>query len=118
MPRMFDRVKETSTTNGTGAITLAGAANQYVAFSTVCAVGDQNIPYAIVGQTGAEWEVGLGVYSAANTLTRDLVLASSNANAVVNLSAGTKDVFLTINAENAKPSGRMTMVARGGALPG
>lgn len=88
-----DRVKETTTTTGTGDLTLAGAVAQFQAFSAVCADLDQ-VPYAIVGQSGTEWEVGIGTWHAGNTLTRTKVLASSNAGAAVSLSAGTKDVFL------------------------
>lgn len=90
---LADRVKETSTTTGTGDITLAGAVAQFRAFSAVCADLDE-VPYVIVGQSGTEWEVGDGVWHTGNTLTRTRVRASSNANALVNLSAGTKDVFI------------------------
>jgi len=93
-----DRVKETSTTTGTGALTLAGASsNKYRAFSTVMGVGDTCF-YCIEHQTLGEWETGLGTYSGANTLTRTTVLSSSNAGAAVNFSAGTKDVFITLAA--------------------
>src|SRR6185436_6212020 len=87
-----DRVKETTTTTGTGDITLAGAVSQFRAFSDVAANGDR-IHYAIVGQSGTEWEVGLGTWVAGNTLQRTNVMASSNAGALVNFAAGTKDVF-------------------------
>lgn len=90
-----DRVKETTTSTGTGTIALAGAATGYRAFSAVCAVGD-TLYYAIAHQTAGEWEVGLATYSAANTLTRTTVHASSNSNAAVIFSAGTKDVFLSV----------------------
>lgn len=90
-----DRVKETSTSTGTGTIALAGAATGYRAFSAVCAVGD-TCYYAIAHQTAGEWEVGLATYSAANTLTRTTVHASSNSNLAVTFSAGTKDVFLSV----------------------
>lgn len=99
-----DRVKETTTTTGTGALTLAGAASGFRAFSAVCAVND-TVFYAIAG--GSEWEVGLGTYSATNTLTRTTVLASSNAGSAVNLSAGSKDVFLTDPAAASVPMLRM-----------
>src|SRR5437879_426046 len=88
-----DRVKETTSTTGTGDLTLLGAVAQFQAFSAVCVDLDQ-VPYVIVGQGGAEWEVGIGTWHAGNTLTRTRVTASSNAGAAVNLSAGTKDVFL------------------------
>lgn len=87
-----DRVKETTTTTGTGDITLAGAVSQFVSFSSIFATNDR-APYAIVGQSGTEWEVGLGTLTGATTLQRTEVYASSNAGALVNFSAGTKDVF-------------------------
>lgn len=90
-----DRVKETSTTTGTGALTLAGAESKYVAFSSVMAAGD-TCYYAIVNRDAAEWEVGLGTYN--TTLARTTVLASSNAGSAVNLSAGTKEVMLVLAA--------------------
>lgn len=117
MARLFDRVKETSTSTGTGNFTLAGAVTQYKAFSDVYSVGDQFISYAIVGQTGSEWEVGLGTYSASNTLRRDKIYASSNSNNAVNFSAGTKDVFVTISAEVGDITGRQTAIQRGWAIP-
>jgi hypothetical protein len=88
--RTGDRVKETTTTTGTGTITLGGAASGYQAFSAIAANGEQ-VAYAIVG--GTEWEVGIGTWNTGGTLTRNRVLASSNAGALVNFSAGSKDVF-------------------------
>ena len=95
-----DRIKETTTTTGTGAVTLAGAATGFQAFSVI---GNANtVYYAIAGQGTSQWEVGLGTYnSAGNTLSRDTVLESSNAGALVNFSAGTKDVFCTYPAGKA-----------------
>jgi hypothetical protein len=98
--RFADRVKETSTTTGTGNITLAGAVSQFQAFSPRYAT-NQPFYYAIVGQTGTEWEVGEGYLSGATTLVRETVLQSSNSDALVNFSAGTKDVFVTIPADRA-----------------
>lgn len=100
-----DRVLETSTTTGTGAFTLAGAVTGYLAFSDRHSVGDTCF-YTIeavdgVGAPSGEWEVGFGTYSAANTLTRTTVLASSNSDAAVNFSAGTKRVFLSFSATQA-----------------
>lgn len=88
--RSGDRVKETTTTTGTGDVSLAGAASGFQAFSAVAANGDQ-IAYAIVGTT--EWEMGIGTWVTGNTLQRTYVESSSNAGALVNFSAGTKDVF-------------------------
>lgn len=91
----FDRVKETSTTTGTGDFTLAGAATGYRAFSSVMSTGDTCF-YTIQGTS--EWEVGFGTYGAANTLTRTSVSASSNSGSPVSFSAGSKDVFVTYPA--------------------
>jgi hypothetical protein len=95
-----DRVKESSTTTGTGAVSLAGAATGFVGFSTI---GDGNTTYyAIVSQTPGEWEVGVGTYTASgSTLSRDSVLASSNSNSLVDFAAGAKDVFVTYPADRA-----------------
>lgn len=95
-----DRVKETSITTGTGAITLAGASTGFQGFSVI---GDGNSTYyAIYLQNGTEWEVGIGTYtSSGTTLSRDTILSSSNSGSAVNFSAGTKDVFVTYPAEKA-----------------
>ena len=105
-----DRVKETTTTTGTGTVTLAGAVTGFQSFS---AVGNANTTYyCIAGQGTSEWEVGIGTYtSSGTTLSRDTVLASSNAGSAVNFSAGTKDVFVTY------PAGKGVTVA-GPAIPG
>lgn len=88
-----DRVKETTATTGTGTLTLAGAVSGFDSFSA--GVGNANSTYyAIVG--GTQWEVGIGTYTASgSTLSRTTVLSSSNADALVNFSAGAKDVFVT-----------------------
>lgn len=96
-----DRVKETSTTTGTGNFTLSGAPTGFRAFSSVCSTNDV-FHYAIVLQGGSEWESGFGTYSASNTLARTTVQASSNSNNAVNFSAGTKDVFITLTASALK----------------
>ena len=95
-----DRVKEQTTTTGTGTVTLGGALS---GFDTFASVGNGNTTYyAIVHQTADEWEVGLGTYTAAGTLlSRDTVLESSNADAAVVFSAGTKDVFVTYPADKS-----------------
>ena len=89
-----DRIKETSTSTGTGNFTLLGAVSQFKSFTSSFQVGDTFF-YCIVGQTGTEWETGQGYLSNSTTLVRDTVLESSNANAFVTFSASTKDVFVT-----------------------
>ena len=97
---LADRVRETSATTGTGTITLAGAVSGYQAFSVI---GNGNTTYyCIANQAAAEWEVGVGTYaSSGTTLARTTVLASSNAGAAVNFSAGTKDVFVVYPASKS-----------------
>jgi hypothetical protein len=96
-----DRVKETSTTTGTGAFTLDGAQTGFESFSA--GIGGSNTTYyAIFNQGTNEWEVGLGTLDAgATTLTRTTVLTSSNSDAAVNFTSGTKDVFCTLPASKA-----------------
>jgi hypothetical protein len=94
---LADRVKETTTTTGTGTVTLLGASTGFQSFAVI---GNANTTYyTIAGQGTSEWEVGIGTYtSSGTTLARTTVLASSNSNAAVNFSAGTKDVFVTYPA--------------------
>ena len=93
-----DRVKETTTTTGTGAIALGGAVSSFETFGA--GVGNSNTTYyAIVHQTANEFEVGLGTLDGTSAnLTRTTVISSSNSDAAVNFSAGTKDVFCTFPA--------------------
>jgi hypothetical protein len=92
-----DRVRETSTTTGTGTLTLAGAVSGFQTFSS--AIGNANTTYYTI-TNGAEWEVGLGTV-AAGTLARTTILTSSNAGSAVNFTAGTKDVFCSYPADKA-----------------
>lgn len=93
-----DRVLESSTTTGTGALTLAGATTGYRTFASVMSTSD-TCYYTIEaldsnGNPSGDWEVGLGTYSGTNTLTRTTPAASTNGGAAVNFAAGTKRVFL------------------------
>jgi hypothetical protein len=95
-----DRVKETSTTTGTGTFSLAGAETGYEGF--VAGVGTGNTTYyAIELNSAGEWEVGIGTVTDAtpDTLSRDTIISSSNGDAAVNFSAGTKNVFCTLPAK-------------------
>jgi len=94
-----DRVKETSTTIGTGTFTLLGAVTGFETFSS--AIGNTNTTYyAIVNTTDGEFEVGLGTVGA-GTLSRDTILSSSNNDAAVDFAAGTKNVFCTLPASKS-----------------
>ena len=93
-----DRVKETSTTTGTGTFTLAGAVLGFETFSS--AIGNTNTTYYSIVNENGEFEVGLGTVGA-GTLARTTILSSSNSDSAVNFSAGTKDVFCTLPASKA-----------------
>jgi len=91
-----DRVQETSTTTGTGTLTLAGAVTGFQSFSVI---GNANTTYYAIVMDNS-FEIGIGTYtSSGTTLSRDTVLESSNAGSLVNFSAGTKNVFCTYPAE-------------------
>lgn len=101
---LADRVRETTTSTGTTAVTLAGAVT---GFQTFAAIGNANTTYyTIAGQGTSEWEVGIGTYTSSGTsLSRDTVLASSNSGSLVNFSSGTKDVFCDYPAGRAVVGG-------------
>jgi hypothetical protein len=101
---LADRVKETTTTTGTGTVTLLGASTGFQSFAVV---GNANTTYyTIAGQTTSQWEVGIGTYtSSGTTLARTAVLASSNSGSLVSFSAGTKDVFVTYPAGRSVSGG-------------
>jgi len=98
-----DRVKETSTTSGTGTLNLGGAATGFVTF--VAGIGDTNTTYyAIFEQGTANWEVGLGTVGDAtpDTLARDTVISNSLGNTdKISFGGETADVFCTLPAEKA-----------------
>ena len=93
-----DRVKETTTTTGTGAVSLGGAVTGFETFAA--GIGNSNTTYyAIAHQTESEFEVGLGTLDGdSSDLTRTTVISSSNSDNAVDFAAGTKDVFCTIPA--------------------
>ena len=93
-----DRVKETTTTTGTGTYTLAGAVTGFEAFSSV---GDGNTTYYACTE-GTDFEVGIGTYTASGTtLARTTILQSSNSDSAVSWSSGTKTIFCAQPAEKA-----------------
>ena len=94
---LADRVKETSTTTGTGSITLAGAVVGYQDFNT--AIGNGNTTYYTIENVAAgEWETGLGTFTSPSTLARITVYASSNSGSAVSFTSGTKSVFVDLSA--------------------
>jgi hypothetical protein len=103
---LFDRVKETSITAGTGTIVLANVAvTGYQLFSAVVA-NNSTTYYTIADQTGSNWEVGIGTYFLNNvSLARTTVLSSSNAGSLTNFTNVTHDVFITYPAETSALGG-------------
>jgi len=96
-----NRVRETTSTTGTGAVTLGGAVGGFQSFSA--GIGNSNTTYyAISINSESEWEVGLGTLNGdSSTLTRTTVLESSNSDSAVDFSAGSKEVFCTLPSEKA-----------------
>ena len=93
-----DRVKETTTTTGTGTYTLAGAVTGFESFASI---GNGNTTYYCCTD-GSDFEVGIGTYtSSGTTLARTTILQSSNSDSAVNWTSGTRDVFVTQPAEKA-----------------
>jgi len=96
-----NRVRETTSTTGTGAVTLGGAVGGFQSFAA--GIGNSNTTYyAISINSESEWEVGLGTLNSdSSTLTRTTVLESSNSDAAVDFAAGSKEVFCTLPSEKA-----------------
>lgn len=99
---LADRVQETTTTSGTGSLTLLGAVTGYQSFNQAFANG--STVYYTIDDTVGNWEVGYGTVSTGN-LSRDYVLSSSNSNALVNFGVGTKRVFCSIPAKSFRQEG-------------
>ena len=110
-----DRVRETTTTTGTGTITLGGAVTNFETFTANLSNSDTTY-YAIVDNTNGAFEVGLGTFTASGTTLARSVLASSNSNNLVNFGAGTKDVFITIPASKMVVEDGSNKVAIGGTV--
>ena len=113
-----DRVKDTSTTTGTGNITVSGSAPfGYRTFSTVLSVSD-TFYYCIQGQSTSEWEVGLGTYVSTNQFARTTILSSSASGSAVSFSSGTKNVFITLPANKTLQFDASGSPTAGGILYG
>ena len=113
-----DRVKETTTTTGTGAVSLGGAVTGFETFAA--GIGNSNtVYYCIAHQDQAEFEVGLGTLDDdSSDLTRTTVISSSNSDSAVNFSSGTKDVFCTLPASKLIFEDGSNNVAFAGAVTG
>ena len=113
---LADRVQETTTTTGTGTVTLAGAVSGFQSFA---AVGNGNTTfYTIADSSGSNWEIGIGTYtSSGTTLSRDTVLSSSNSGSLVNFPAGAKNVFVTFPASSTLYALNNTTIAASGIIP-
>jgi hypothetical protein len=110
-----DRVKDSSTTTGTGSFTVSGTApSGYRTLDAVLATSD-TFYYAIVNTGADEWEVGLGTYSGSHVFARTTPLASTNSNNAVNFSAGSKDVWIDFPAARMyQQNGTDVAIADGG----
>ena len=108
-----DRVRETTTTTGTGTYTLAGAVT---GFETFGSIGNSNTTYYCCTD-GTNFEVGVGTYaSSGTTLARTTILQSSNSDSAVNWSAGTRQIFCTLPAEKSVIEDASNNVAIAGVL--
>ena len=97
-----DRVKESSTTSGTGTLNLAGVVTGFEGF--VAGIGTGNTTYYSIFEQGTtNWEVGVGTVTDAtpDTLSRTTVISSSNSDSLVTFAGGTLDVFCTLPASKA-----------------
>ena len=110
-----DRVRETTTTTGTGTITLGGAVTNFETFTANLSNSDTTY-YAIVDNTNGAFEVGLGTFTASGTTLARSVIASSNSNNLVDFGAGTKDVFITVPASKIVVEDGSNNVAIGGTV--
>lgn len=90
----MNRVQYTTTTTGTGAVTLSVAAQSQAITAAIntneVATG---VIYTIVDADGTDWETGYGTISG-GVLTRVAIFESTNADAAVSLSTGTHDVYI------------------------
>lgn len=116
-----DRVLESSTTTGTGDFTVAGALDGFRTFTSVAAAGD-TFPYFIEAVDGSgnptgEFETGLATLLTGTTFSRDHVDASSNSNALVSFSAGTKYCAIAVTERTLHTMGQIVAATMGANMP-
>lgn len=97
MPRLVNRAKMTTSTTGTGTITLGSASSGFQSFAAAGVANGDTVRYVV--EDGTAWEIGSGVYTASGTTLTRSVLESSNSDAAINLS-GSATVFVTAVAED------------------
>jgi hypothetical protein len=117
MSEIADRVQETTTTTGTGAVTLAGAVTGYRTFATAFGAVTTLVEYLIV--SGNNWEVGRGTFNGTTGLTRDVCTSSSSAGSFITLS-GTSNVFCTLSSNkllDLQTTGQVVAAVNGFAMP-
>lgn len=106
MPQLADRVKDTGTVTGTGAVTLANTSSAgYITFATAFSTGTV-VWYCIETTTPGSWEVGAGTLTSSTTLTRNTCYSSSNSNTFVSFPSSTAvNVFCTAAADIVEDAG-------------
>ena len=109
-PLVADRVAETTTTTGTGPLSLNGAITGFRTFVAGAGSG-RSVEYTVVDRGTGAWEPGVGTVTAGtpDTLSRDRVKSSSNAGALVNFAAGTKDVFIAMPSQRGTTASQWFM---------
>lgn len=93
--KICDRVKESTTTTGTGTITLGGAISGFRSFSTAGVANGDTFAYTLLDANGTGWETAIGTYNTGGTISRTTVLNSSNSGSAINLSSGTHTIFIS-----------------------
>jgi len=101
MVKLVNRARMSTSTTGTGTITLGSAENGYQSFDDAGVPDGDVVRYVI--EDGANWEVGTGTYTASGTTLTRTVTESSNSDAALNLS-GNAVVFIGPAAQDFSPT--------------
>lgn len=120
MTYFADRVSDSTTSTGTGSITLAGTSSTgFRTFAAGFGTAPVYVEYCITDATTGAFEIGVGLFNGTTGLTRETVYASSNSNNLVSFAAGTKTVFATASARQISRAniGRTLAAINGLAMP-